>query len=118
MSKEIPIQFSVIIDGVSKKKDSTLSIKLGTQELPPEDTAKIFELGGKQIWCGLAETPITRLDVPDEVMEFDNDKSLSERLRNTLWVYWDTKTKHTQTFEEFRKIQMEKFINLIKDKLD
>ena len=113
-----PVQFSAIIDGVSKKKDSTLSIKLGTQELSSEETAKIFDFGGKQIWVGFAETAITRLDVPDEILEFKGDKTTSERLRDVLWVYWDTKTPKTQTFEEFRKIYMEKQIQNIKDKLN
>ena len=113
-----PVQFSAIIDGVSKKKDSTLSIKLGTQELSSEETAKIFDFGGKQIWVGFAETAITRLDVPDEILEFKGDKTTSDRLRDVLWVYWDTKTPKTQTFEEFRKIYMEKQIQNIKDKLN
>lgn len=112
------IQFSAILDGVSKKKDGTLSIKLGTQELSSDETAKIFDFGGKQIWVGFAETPLTRLDIPEEVMEFKGDKTPSERLRGVLWIYWDTKTPKTQTFEEFRKIYMEKIIGNIKDKLD
>jgi hypothetical protein len=112
------IQFSGIIDSVKANKDRTLSVKIGTQELPDEDTARIFSYMAKQIWIGFAETPITRLDIPDEVMEFKGDKTPSERLRDVLWVYWDTKTPKTQTFEEFRKIYMEKIINNIKEKLD
>ncbi len=113
-----PVQFSAIIDGVSKKKDGTLSIKLGTQELGPEETSKIFEMGNRQVWIGIAETAITKLDIPEEMTEFPNDKSLSERLRGVLYVYWNEKTDKTQSFDEFRKVYMEKIIGNIKDKLD
>ncbi len=112
------IQFSAIVDGVLMKKDSTLSIRLGTQELSPEDTAQIFKLGNKQIWVGMSETEITKLDVPKEVQEFDGQKSTSERLHAVLYVYWNTKTDKTKDFETFRKGYMEKVIDGIKTKLD
>lgn len=112
------LQFSAIIDGVSAKKDSTLTIRLGTQELSPEDTSQIFKFANKQIWVGIAETSITKLDVPDEIQEFDGQKSTSERLHAVLYVYWDTKTDKAVPFETFRKNYMEKIITNIKDKLD
>ncbi len=37
--------FEAIVDGVSKKKDGTMSIRLGTQELTPEQTAAVFTMG-------------------------------------------------------------------------
>lgn len=114
------VQFSSIIDGVQKKKDGTLSIKLGSQELSPQDTALIFDLGNKQIWTALAETELTKEDIiiPDEVIEFKNDKSSSQRLRNIIFVYWKEKTAQTKTFDEFYKGYINKIIENIKDKLD
>lgn len=112
------IQFSAIIDGVSAKKDSTLTIRLGTQELSPNDTAEIFKFANKQIWVGLAETAITRLDVPTKVDELDGGKSTSERLRSVLYVYWNTKTDKTKDFESFKRDYFEKIIDNIKSKLD
>jgi len=53
-----PIMFSAIIDGVSTKKDRTLSIKLGTQELDADETSKIFALQGLQIYVVMSEEPI------------------------------------------------------------
>ena len=112
------ITFAAIVDGVLLKKDSTLSIRLGTQELSAEDTAEIFKLGNKQIYVGFAETAITNLEVPKDVVEFDGGKSTSERLHNVLFVYWNTKTDKTKDFETFRRGYMEKVIQTIKDKLD
>lgn len=112
------IQFSGIIDGVSAKKDSTLTIRIGTQELSPNETSEIFKFANKQIWVGFAETAITKLDVPNELSEFEGQKSTSERLYAVLFVYWNTKTDKIKSFETFRKDYMEKLITSIKDKLD
>ncbi len=112
------VQFSAIIDGVNAKKDSTLTIRLGTQELNPHDTAEIFKFANKQIWVGLGETVITGLDIPKNVDKLDGQKSTSERLYAVLFVYWNTKTDKVQDFETFRKNYMEKIINNIKEKLD
>lgn len=117
MDKNI-IQFSGIVDGISLRKDSTLTIKIGTQEMSPSESAEIFKFGNKQVWIGISEIAISKLDIPDEITEFDNEKTPSERLRNVLWIYWDTKTDKSKSFEDFRRTYMDKIINSIKDKLD
>ena len=120
MTKKI-IQFSAMIDGVTKKKDGTLSIKLGTQELGPKDTAIIFDFGNKQIWNAICETELTKeqIEIPKEIQEFKNSKSSSERMRNVLFIYWQQFHKKTYPdFEDFRKMQMEKFIDAVKEKLN
>lgn len=111
-------RFEGIIDGVSKKKDSTLSIKIGTQELLPDETAKIFDMGNKLVYVHIAESPLQEIEPPSMAQEFDGEKSPSERLRNVLYVLWDEKSKKDKPFEEYRKIQMEKIIQSIKDKLN
>jgi len=119
MSNKI-IQFSSIIDGVTKKKDGTLSIKLGTQELDPQDTARIFELGNMQIWSVFSDVEITEddLDIPEALSEFRTDKTPSQRLRNTLWIYWEKHKKGVVEWDTFYKNQMEKIIEYIKEKLE
>ncbi len=112
------IQFSCQMTGISSRMDRTLLIKLNTQELSSDEASKIHDLIGRQIWVGLAETAITKLDVPDELSEFEGQKSTSERLHAVLYVYWNTKTDKVQDFETFRKNYMNKIIDTIKSKLD
>ena|ERR1035437_6160145 len=107
-----------IIDSIRGNKDGSFSIKIETPELTPEESTKLFELRNIEMWLGMDRLPINKLDIPEETVEFKTDKSDSQRLRDVLYVFWQTKTKKEKTFEEFRKIQMEKFINLIKDKLN
>lgn len=112
------LNFVAIVDGVTMKKDSTLSIRLGTNELTPGEAAEIFKHGNKYVYIGMDEAPITKLDVPKEITEFDGQKSTSERLHDVLYVLWNTKTDKTKDFDSFRKAYMEKFIQIIKDKLN
>lgn len=114
------VHFASIVDGVTKKKDGTLSIKLGTQELNTDDMAQIFEFGNQQIWSVFAEAPLEHIDeleIPEIKPEFENDKSPSQRLRNVLYVYWEQKGKKGE-FNDFYRSKMENFIEHIKTKLD
>ena len=114
------LQFSSQIDGVTAKKDRTLSIKLGTQELSPEDTSKIFELNSKQIWVAMAETELTKSDIeiPDEIPEFQGEKSHSQRLKAVLYILWKEKTDQKKSADQFYRDYMEKLIENVKLKLD
>lgn len=112
------IQTPGIIDKITGNKDGSFTIKIETPELTPDESSKLFELRNCEMWIGMDNVKISKLDIPEETVEFKGEKSMSERLRNLLYVYWQTKTPKDKTFEEFRKIQMEKFCTLIKDKLD
>jgi len=119
MKKNKIIQFNSVIDGVQKKKDGTLSIKLGTQELKAKETALIFDMGNKYIHTVFSEVDVNPDDIiiPEIKTEFRSDKSPSQRLRNSLYVFWKNNTSKQKTFEEFYKQQMEKFIETVKDKI-
>lgn len=114
----IKLQFSAQIDGINAKKDKTLSVKLGTQELTPEDSSYLFDLMGKQIWIGMAETAIENLDVPEIVPEMRGDKTPSQRLRGLLYVIWETKTDRSRTFPQFYEDYMSRLCEQLKQKLE
>lgn len=88
-----PIQFSCQIEDVRALKDRTLLIKLETQELPSDETARIFDLMQTQLWVALAEVELKEsdLEIPEGAVEFKGDKTPSQRLRSRLYVYY----KHT-----------------------
>ena len=113
------IQFSGIIDGVTAKKDRTLSIKIGTQELPPEETAKIFEHQGQQLFIGMAETELTReqLNVPEVSKEID-PKSPSQRLRDRMAAYYKTTKGNFEGFDKWYVDSLNKIGQSYLDKLN
>lgn len=104
-----PIQFSCQIDSVRANSDRTLSIKLGTQELQPDETAVIFSLMEKQIWCALAETSITKedLNIPETVSDMDT-KSPSQRLRDRMAAYYKQTHGKFDGFDDWYKTALEK----------
>ena len=113
-------QFAAIVDGVSKKKDNTLSIKLGTQELSAEDTASLFQYGNSQIWVAFKEAPLheSEVEMPDFIPEFEGQKSFAERQKNVLYRIWEQKTDKSKTSRQFYEDYMEKSIASLKENLN
>lgn len=104
------LQFSAQIDSAKANNDRTLSLKLDTQELSPDDTSQIFEMFQKQIWCALAETAITKedLNIPENIDPLDQ-KSPSQRLRDRMFVYWKAKYPTEKDFDSFYKKQLDDY---------
>ena len=112
------------IDGITAKKDKTLSLKLGTQELSAEETSYLFDLMGKQLWIGIAETQIESLEVPEALPEMKGDKTPSQRLRAVLYKIWEHRYSGVgiresgyQTFPKFYDDYMFKLCESLKDKI-
>ena len=114
------VQFQATIDGVTSKKDRTLSVKLGTQELAPEDMGAMFDIANDLVWVAIAEAPVSEdnLNIPEALAEFKTDKTPSQRLRNVLHVYWQQQSKDKVDWEIFYRQKVEMLIDFIKDKLD
>lgn len=114
------VQFSSIVDSIAKKKDNTLSIKLGTQELSANDTAKLFQFGNSQVWVAFKEAPVNEqeIDMPEFIPEFDGQKSYSQRMKEVLYRIWEQKTDRSKTSRQYYEDTMEKLIEMYKEKLN
>lgn len=117
------VQLWVQVEGLSTRQDNSVKIVLSSQELNPDDAAKLFGLRGKQLYAALIETdyehPVKLSDIhlPEEEPEFPRAKTPSERLRNVLWVLWGQRGKPGE-FEAFRAARMEQIIEQIKQELE
>lgn len=115
------IRVQSTISKVETLADNSLKLSVVTQELAPESETEIFKYRNKLGWFVFKEETIKEedlKDLPEIEPEFKGQKSPSERLRNIIWVYWDSKTNKSKPFETFRLEYMEKLIQSIKDKLD
>jgi hypothetical protein len=110
------------IENISTRKDGTIKIVIGTQELPPDEMAQLMSLYNKLGYFLFKENDITPDEIPeDDAPEFEDEKSPTKRLYSVLYVFWKQQTdkgKMSKSFNDFRKEQMEKFIDVVKDKLD
>jgi len=108
------------ISKVLTMSDKGIRIQIDTQELPPEDIAKLFKLKDVDgiIWTAFKEIPMKEEDfeIPEVIDKDIDTKTPSQRLRNTLFIYWQ-QNKTGLEFDMFYKRSIEKYINVIKEKL-
>jgi hypothetical protein len=97
---------NVQIGKVTTLRDRTIKAELLFQEIPTEQKAALFDLSWKE------ELNTLKLDVIEE----DNGKSPSVRMRGVLFRMWEN-TAREKTFEEFYRSNMEKLINILKEKI-
>lgn len=95
-------------------------IVLDTQELiTPEQLTELFGLHEQVGWFFFLKAPeitINKEELPEIHLE-DGEKSPGQRLRATLFVYWNQRTDKTQDFELFYRRWMERTIHQVKEQL-
>ena len=115
------ITLPAIIESIATRKDKTIRLTIGTQELAPSDAATIFSMAG-----GYAYVAIKREDfAPWEVKEMDElkadidtIKSPSQRLRAILYRNWEQNAEGDKDFATYYMAAMEKLCQHYKNKLD
>lgn len=119
MTNQNTIILKGIIEGVASRKDKTLRITFGTQEL--KDGSQLFSLQNEMVNIG-----INRLDISEEdidliaankfgIEDVPNKKSQSKRLRDVIYVLG--KQHGEADSEAFYKRKMEQIIEFYKSKL-
>ena len=97
------------------RKDNSIKIGFETGELSVTDKTKILERAGEL--GTLIFVPDDEVQAPPEKIEVDmKKKSLTTRLYNVIYVYWQ-QCGAEGDFEIFRRNEMERLINQYKDKL-
>ena len=112
---KIPSQISK----VETTSDKCLKLTIHTtQEIEPNEEAEVFQMKQKIGWFVFSDVDIEESDVPDEPIEFEGQKTLSERLRNVLFRLHAKQGGKPEDFESYRQRVMEKLISSYKAKLD
>lgn len=98
--------------------DGGMKLVVNTQELVPQDKAELMGLHQQFGWMVFSVTHIKEEDIPDEPIEFDGQKSPSQSLRNTLYVYFERQGGKSEDFPMYWHKYCEQKKNDIKRKLD
>ena len=106
---------------ISTRVDRSLVITLATQELSPEEYAELFKLHQLPVQCLLKNAEIEpddidNIDYTPSPDDFKKHKTPSQRLRNTIYRYWE-QVETKEEFNDYYARTMEKIISNIKDKI-
>ena len=115
-----PIYTTGQFTGLRTLKDGTLNLSIQCNEESPEKAGLLFSLNNKFIYIGFKEEPF--LNEEKELLEKMESsetigKTPSQRLRAVLFVSYHDNQQGFDSFDQFYIAKMEKFINIIKDKL-
>ena len=121
---ENKIIFPAQIEYIGTRKDKTLVVKLGTQELSPDVSSEIFRLHNTLCYILIKPEPVTKEDetVIDKLSELTLSdipgKTQSQRLRNVLFLLWKKDNKGFKEFESYYQHLMERIIETYKYELN
>ncbi len=111
-------QVSSYIQKISTLVDGGMKLDIITSELPPDQTALLFSLKGKQGWFLFADNDIQESDIPKESAMVDkNEKTPSQRLRGVLYKLYEKNKSGKETFAEYYNKNMEKILETLKEKI-
>lgn len=110
------------VEGVSTRKDRTIKIILGTQELSPKDAAELLQYSNS-----ITNVYLSKLSIQTDIMHeidkasidmVDNQKSPSKRLKSVLYLLWKQDNEGYEDSELYYRNKMEQLITHFKNKLE
>ena len=112
------------IESVSTRRDKTLKVVIGTQELSPAKAAELLNQWASGI--GVMAFKGESFSFNDEEMlksikidaEEMGSKTPSQRLRSCLYVLFERNAEGHQDFNSYYASMMEKFIDMVKKRID
>jgi hypothetical protein len=111
----------VIIENITTRKDNTIKITLGSQEVSPQVAGELFRLLNKLAACyfspkeTISQTELNQVDAIDVEM---GGKSQSQRLRGVLFKLWEQSPEGYKTFDTFYHAKTDQIIDHYKNKLN
>jgi hypothetical protein len=114
------ILIAATVESLTTRKDHTIKIVIGTQELAPDKGSEILSLMNKLCAVYISEKETVPQNIIDQVDELDIDlpgKTQSQRLRSVLYVLFSQDTEGYKTFDEFYHFKTDKIIDHLKTKI-
>lgn len=86
------IMFAAQVEGLRSRKDKTIALTLGTQELNPEKAGKLFNTNGHLVTCYLSikeHISADQMEIIDAVEAPTQGKTPSQRMRAVIFKMWE-----------------------------
>jgi hypothetical protein len=108
------------VENITTRKDNSVKITLGTQELSPAKAGELFNLMNKLAMTYICPKDISQREI-DQVEKLDPEfdgKTQSQRIRNVLFKLYEQDREGYQTFDTYYKAKTEKYIEHLKAKIN
>ena len=112
---------AALVENVSTRRDGTIKLTLGTQELSQGKAGELFTMQNKLCAIYLSKKESVPQSVVDMVDQADVDmpgKTKSQRVRAVLYRIWELEKEGHKTFESYYAFKMEKHITDLKQHLE
>ncbi len=112
------------IESVATRRDKTIKISIGTQELSPEQMTELINhwMGGVGVMAFKGEQFNYNDEQLLEAMKIDaaemGSKTPSQRLRAALYVLFEANKEGHSDFNSYYSAMMERFIDTVKKRID
>lgn len=109
------------VEGVQTRRDGTLKITLGCQEMNQSKAGELITMQNKVCAVYISQKEIVSQAVMDMVDQTDIDlpgKTKSQRQRAVLFRIWELEKEGHKTFESYYAYKMEAHINDLKEHLN
>lgn len=114
------LMLSTYIENVSTRKDKTVKITLGTQELSPGKAGELFSLLNQLAVTYISPKEISQKEI-DQVDKLDPElsgKTQSQRIRNVLYKLFEQNNEGFKDFNTFYQSKTELYIEHLKTKIN
>lgn len=109
------------VENVSTRRDGTLKLTLGCQELSQARAGELIAMQNKvcAVYISQKETVSQKvIDMVDETSVDMPGKTKSQRVRAVLYRIWELQKEGHKTFESYYSAKMEEHINNLKGVLE
>jgi hypothetical protein len=113
------ILLSSYIENITTRKDRSVKITLGTQELSQGKAGELFSLLNSLavVYISAKEIDQKEIDQVDKVDPELTGKTQSQRIRNVLYKLWEQDKEGHKTFDKYYYAKTELFIDHLKSKI-
>lgn len=109
-----------IVESISTRKDRTVKVVLGTQELSPANAGELLRLQNSLVAVYISQKETISQKEMDQVDKIDAEfegKSQSQRIRNVLYKLWEQSSEGYKDFNLYYQSKTELYIEHLKAKI-
>lgn len=113
------LMLSCQIESIASRKDKTVKVVIGTQELSPSKAGELFNLNNKIATVYISEKAIDQREM-DQIDKIDPEfegKTQSQRIRNVLYILYTQADEGFHEFETYYRNKTDKIIDHLKGKI-